>query len=421
MPAPRVFISYSHDSKEHKEWTNQLAADLRKNGIDVTLDQWDLSLGQDISLFMQNGIANSDKVLLICTENYVRKSEVGKGGVGFERLIVTAEVVQSIDTNKFIPIIVGQVGEPKVPKFLGPRLYSDFRDPAARFEKLEELCRALLGKPFSEKPPLGTATFSGVPTSEVGTQKDTGIARSGKLLLSGKWFEDHATAAHTALKKGKHPGSMELRFGLHAPINKSQLELYRAVSNAEITTFGWPIAVLIDSQESLRPHPYIDGIKAELDLTLNGGSARNSYDYWTMRNDGDFYLLQSLFEDQRGSGKLFFNTRIVRIAEAFMFASTLYSNLGVAPEAKLNIRVTHEGLSRRTLDSSNPLRSVLPSKCNAPAAESEITLSMGQLRSELVENVIKICEPLFMLFNFANVPRPVYEDIVTRFEKGDVS
>ena len=154
MPAPRVFISYSHDSKEHKEWTNQLAADLRKNGIDVTLDQWDLSLGQDISLFMQNGIANSDKVLLICTENYVRKSEVGKGGVGFERLIVTAEVVQSIDTNKFIPIIVGQVGEPKVPKFLGPRLYSDFRDPAARFEKLEEREKGALSR--CRKAGLGT-------------------------------------------------------------------------------------------------------------------------------------------------------------------------------------------------------------------------------------------------------------------------
>src|SRR5262249_5062350 len=99
--APKAFISYSHEPPEHKAWVLKLATDLRGIGVDVTLDQWDLVPGQDISLFMQRGISDADRVVLVCSSNYVLRSEKGAGGVGYERLIVTGEVVQSIDTTKF--------------------------------------------------------------------------------------------------------------------------------------------------------------------------------------------------------------------------------------------------------------------------------------------------------------------------------
>ncbi|WP_370457663.1 SEFIR domain-containing protein [Rufibacter sp. XAAS-G3-1] len=35
----KVFISYSHDSNNHKDWVLQLATRLRLNGVDVILDQ----------------------------------------------------------------------------------------------------------------------------------------------------------------------------------------------------------------------------------------------------------------------------------------------------------------------------------------------------------------------------------------------
>lgn len=53
-------------------------------------------------------------------------------------------------------------------------------------------------------------------------------------------------------------GSMELRFALHDPITKSQLELLSAVRGAEIPTFGWPIGVVIDNRDEYRPRPYGD-------------------------------------------------------------------------------------------------------------------------------------------------------------------
>jgi hypothetical protein len=92
VDAPKVFISYSHDTEAHDKWVLDLASDLRKNGVDAVLDQWDLSLGQDTSMFMQRGILDSDRVILVCTDRYVTRAEGGTGGVGYERLVVTAEV-----------------------------------------------------------------------------------------------------------------------------------------------------------------------------------------------------------------------------------------------------------------------------------------------------------------------------------------
>ena len=42
---PKVFISYSHDSPEHRRWVSELGAKLRDNGVDAILDQWDLGPG----------------------------------------------------------------------------------------------------------------------------------------------------------------------------------------------------------------------------------------------------------------------------------------------------------------------------------------------------------------------------------------
>ena len=115
---PKVFISYSHDSLAHKQWVLELGVKLRHNGVDVVLDQWDLNPGGDMTRFMEVGFENSERVLVICTDNYVRRANNGKGGVGYERLIITAELVEDLGTSKFIPIIRQASGQEKVPKFL---------------------------------------------------------------------------------------------------------------------------------------------------------------------------------------------------------------------------------------------------------------------------------------------------------------
>src|SRR5450830_730146 len=65
--APKVFVSYSHDSQEHKDWVLKLSTRLVANGVDIILDQWDLPLGGDLPRFMALGLTGADRVLAICT------------------------------------------------------------------------------------------------------------------------------------------------------------------------------------------------------------------------------------------------------------------------------------------------------------------------------------------------------------------
>jgi len=423
MPAPKVFISYSHDSTEHKAWVLKLATDLRSKGINAVLDQWDLVPGQDVAAFMSSGIFSSDRVLMVCSWPYIQKAEAGIGGTGFERLIVTAEVIQSIDTKKFIPLVRANANDKKVPEFIGPRLYIDFNDDEAYRQKLQELLLELHGASAVAKPPLGVSPFSGDVSRILEPMRvtgPTGITASGAPVLSDAWFEAEHIAAEKGLKAVRLLGFMELRFGLHDAINKSQIELLNAVRKSEIRTFGWPIGVIIDTDEYM-PRPYADGIRAELSIRESAVLARHSYDYWAVRKTGDFFLLQSLFEDARSEKAIFFNTRIVRVTEALLFASRLYANLGVSPDARLSIRIVHWGLSGRTLSSSSSDRHIFPRITKENRSETEIVTILGKMRETLVDDVRRILEPLFMLFEFQEFELSVYEDIVRRFEQGSVS
>jgi formylglycine-generating enzyme required for sulfatase activity len=159
MTNPSVFLSYSHDSAAHKAWVRKLAEDLRGQGVDATLDEWDLRHGADLVAFMEAGIREAERVLMVCSSNYVRKAEQRKGGAGYEGMIVTSHVARSTDTVKFIPLVRDNPSEPLLPDFLGPRLWLDFRDDLLYAERLEDLLRELHGLPRFRKPPLGRPAF----------------------------------------------------------------------------------------------------------------------------------------------------------------------------------------------------------------------------------------------------------------------
>ena len=159
---PKVFISYSHDSPEHKQWVSELAARLRRDGIDAILDQWDLGLGDDITRFMERGIVNADRVLIICTDKYMNKANTAEGGVGYERMIVNVELLQNLGTDKFIPIIRQASRKEKTPTFLGTRVYADFRNDSQFDAECEKLIREIHEMPIVEKPPLGKNPFPSV-------------------------------------------------------------------------------------------------------------------------------------------------------------------------------------------------------------------------------------------------------------------
>jgi len=415
---PTVFISYSHDSDAHKKWVIQLATDMRSKGVDVILDHWDLKFGQDLAMFMQQGVSKSDRVLMICTATYVQKSEERKGGVGFEALIVTGELVQTIETAKFIPAMRNNAAG-KMPSFLGPRKYVSFNDDANYASALDELCDELCGR-TPEKPPL-RESFSGSPPSAT-VAGTTGPTPRNVTLLDDAWFKDRLDTAKIGIAKLKLPGAMELRFGLHKPVSKSQIELLRSIENSEIKTFGWPIGLTMNAEE-YKPRPFADGVRAEVAIDKTSSIMnRDSYDYWAAKNNGDFFLLQSLFEDARRPGHIFFNTRIVRVTEALMFMRNYYKNLGAPDDAEVSVRIAHTGLHDRKLESSshNRLLSTSPtSKVDEAAADA--TFKLDSLDQQLSNQVQQLLAPMFTLFEFTEINTAVYDDIVSRFAAGEVS
>ncbi len=415
---PKVFISYSHDSNEHKAWVLQVAADLVRNGVEVVIDQWDLAPGQDTVRFMEAGIVGSDRVLMVCSDEYVTRAEGGRGGVGYERLIVTAELVQNTSTHKFIPLMRANAS-PRVPAFMGPRLWIDFRDDQQYNARLEELLRELHGVPAA-RPPLGPNPFSSAVAASATSPRagSSGVMPSGVPLLDDDWFSARATRAKAGIHQHGLAGAMELRFALHEPLRKSQVELLEGVRAAEIPTFGWPIGVLLESRQEYRPRPVSFGIETEVAVEERALIGRPSYDYWAANAQGCFYLLQSLFEDQRREGKVFFDTRMVRVAESFMFCAGFYRQLGAPAESLVSFRVTHVGLRGRVLESANRERHFYPRSTTEDVCESELVVSLKEIHDDLPGLVRRVLEPLFAVFEFASFGEPVYEEIVSKFAAG---
>lgn len=164
-----VFISYSHDSDSHKKWVLQLAKRLRLNGVNVLLDRWVLKLGQDLAAFMEQGLSQSNRVVSICSETYVSKANDGQGGVGYEKQIITAELLSNLNADWVIPVIRNNTEPKKLPKFLHGRLYISFEDDNLYESKYEELLRELLNEPILPTPSIGKNPFK--PAKNFAKQK----------------------------------------------------------------------------------------------------------------------------------------------------------------------------------------------------------------------------------------------------------
>ncbi len=202
---PKVFISYSHDTSEHKKWVLEFATTIRGRGVDAILDQWHSRPGDDLPHFMEAQLDQADYVLMICTEKYVEKANKGTGGVGYEKMIMTASLLSRIDSNKVIPII-RQHGTKNLPVFMATKKYIDFSIDEDVEYSLDELMKTLLGAPLFDVPPIGTNPFK--PMSESRPDRtsdgvrqvisDVAVAFSG---TSREYVEYQKVVEHTELSR----------------------------------------------------------------------------------------------------------------------------------------------------------------------------------------------------------------------------
>ncbi len=154
---PKVFISYSHDTSEHKGRVRDLSDRLRQEGIDSNIDQYEQSPPEGWPRWMERQIEEADFVLVVCTETYERRyrgaEDPGRGlGGSWEGAIVTQHLYEAQANNtRFIPVMFSSSDEVHVPFVLrgATRYRVDTEEGYVR------LYRHLTAQPEVRRPELG--------------------------------------------------------------------------------------------------------------------------------------------------------------------------------------------------------------------------------------------------------------------------
>lgn len=159
---PRVFISYSHDSIEHRALVFTLSQQLRHLGVDCWLDQYDeVPPPQSWPLWMFRHVDESDYVLVVCTSPYRRRVEGREKdrpghGARWEGAVITQELYERPRDApvKFIPVLLAGTDDGSIPYFL--RSTTHYSIDVDRLDTYRSLLEHLLGRPRVRPAPLGT-------------------------------------------------------------------------------------------------------------------------------------------------------------------------------------------------------------------------------------------------------------------------
>ena len=197
--------------------------------------------------------------------------------------------------------------------------------------------------------------------------------------------------------------------------NFDPAQLIQAARESEIRTFGWPIGLVMTVDE-YAPKPYVvNGVVAGVVAEIK---ADNSYDYWTLKKNGQYYIFKSLFEDNTkyrkdGPGtKLFFDTRTIRTTELLARTAGLYKALDVKEDERIKFKIKYGGLKDRTLASANPAKVFIYEafKCSAEYISKEYSTNLKEFLShEYIKDVV--FDYIYELCQACNMFRPQKEHV----------
>lgn len=157
---PKVFISYAWGTDDYQRKVLSFASSLISDGIDVLLDKWNVSAGNDLNSFMEKSVVDPTvtNVLILLDENYTNKANQKMGGVGTETQIISQQVYASVEQRKFIPIVFERNANGDVckPAYLISRFHFDLSKEESYDKEYHNLVKTLYGVEVYKKPELGT-------------------------------------------------------------------------------------------------------------------------------------------------------------------------------------------------------------------------------------------------------------------------
>lgn len=126
----RVFISYTWEDDEYRQWVARLAAQLREDGVRARLDRWHLQAGQTIPEFMNSEVRQADKVLVLCSPKYQQKVHAMEDGgpstgSGWESMVLSSAMFTQDARSKAVSALArGEWGK-SAPDYMEALPYDD--------------------------------------------------------------------------------------------------------------------------------------------------------------------------------------------------------------------------------------------------------------------------------------------------------
>jgi len=150
MTSPKVFLSHASEDKER--FVLDFARQLRENGVDVWLDQWEMKPGDSlVDKIFEEGLKEASAVIIVLSTTSVQKSWV--------REELNASVVNRISRGtKLIPVVIDECD---VPESLRSTVWQKVDCLDDYSQSLQRILSAIFD--VSDKPPIGNppARFSG--------------------------------------------------------------------------------------------------------------------------------------------------------------------------------------------------------------------------------------------------------------------
>jgi len=153
MDHPSVFISYSHDSEEHRARVRSLAHALQNNGIKVELDQFHETEILDWPAWCRESTdrTNSDYVICLCTpkfrEAFEGRTQPDRGrGVLWESSLIDDELYNREGNSRFLSVLFDEQPESAIPRILRGWTFCRISQFNLEDRGFESLLRILTGQ-----------------------------------------------------------------------------------------------------------------------------------------------------------------------------------------------------------------------------------------------------------------------------------
>jgi tetratricopeptide (TPR) repeat protein len=161
MPeAPSVFVSYTHESAEHRNHVIEFAAFLHEQGIVTVLDAWLGWERQDWYVWALREMTEADYVIVVASERYRwisdghgRNQHKGvRSEVGVLREMIYAD--RECWLPKILPVLLPGHDNAEIPVFLQPCSASFFAVTEFTVQGAEKLLRVIHRRPAHVAPPV---------------------------------------------------------------------------------------------------------------------------------------------------------------------------------------------------------------------------------------------------------------------------